>query len=496
MTKVFFRADGNKDVGLGHIIRSMALADILKSNFECHCLIKDPSDLLRKEILKSCQSIINIPHSNSPIDEAISIQENHLSEKDICVLDGYNFETEYQSQIKKSGCTLISIDDIYKYHFVSDIIINHAPIENKTVYSIAPYSQLFTGFNYSLLRKPFLHFKALAREISKIEKVFICFGGSDLNNLTQKVLTHLIEAKSNIDHVDIVLGSANIWHKQIIQISQSLTFPEIVIHRNLSATEMSSLIQACDLAIVPSSSILFEVAKLNIPSISGYYIDNQLDVYRGYKNLGLIWPANDLNTFDKYESAINDIENGGAKKIMELQQQHLSTKSDRHLLDLFINHDPNIICRNATSRDTMIYYNWVCDPLVRSNSISTSEISLSEHKTWFQNKMNDEFSVMYIIEKANKPIGQVRFDIAKDKVVIDYSVDKNFRGKRLGKVILKISMKKYKEEMNKGSKLYFQGVVHKNNHASKNIFESLHFTPAPLPNEIDNNNFLNYIKEI
>ena len=35
LKKILFRADGNEEIGYGHVIRSLALADMLKENFEC-----------------------------------------------------------------------------------------------------------------------------------------------------------------------------------------------------------------------------------------------------------------------------------------------------------------------------------------------------------------------------------------------------------------------------------------------------------------------------
>jgi len=494
MTKIYFRAEGNKKIGLGHVIRSLALADILKCHFECHFIIAAPSDSMRSDILNVCVSILDLPPFNNSTDEAVFIQEQYLSHRDICVLDGYNFTTDYQKKIKVSGCKLVSIDDIYNCHFISDIIINHAPISDPSVYSTEEYTKIYTGLKYALLRRPFLKFIKKKSNTYHISKIFICLGGSDLKNITQRILEKLVDIRSNTHELNVVLGSANIWSDQITALNQVAHKANIVIHRNLSALKMRELMLSCDLAIVPASSILYEVSKLNIPTISGFYVDNQLDVYKGYKALGLIYPIGDLNEYHNYEKALMDIEKGCFLKLMSSQVKHLDINSEGNLIDLFLQIDPSVNCRTAAMSDLMTYYNWANDSSVRINSINTAEISLSGHKDWFKSKMSDGQSVMYLIERDNEDIGQVRFDRDKKKIMIDYSVALEHRGKRMGKLLLKVALEKYIEEVKLPKGCYFIGVVKTSNIASKKVFQSLGFNLMENFEKSDQNDFSTFTK--
>ena len=38
--RVYFRADGHAKMGLGHVIRSLALAEMLKEDFDCYFIIR------------------------------------------------------------------------------------------------------------------------------------------------------------------------------------------------------------------------------------------------------------------------------------------------------------------------------------------------------------------------------------------------------------------------------------------------------------------------
>ena len=95
------------------------------------------------------------------IDDTISYKEealrwvNALQGNEIVVLDGYNFDTVYQTEIKSKGCKLVCIDDIHAYHFVADVVINHAPDISREQYSCESYTKLYLGTEYLLLKKLF-----------------------------------------------------------------------------------------------------------------------------------------------------------------------------------------------------------------------------------------------------------------------------------------------------------------------------------------------------
>ena len=46
--KVVLRADGNSKIGLGHVYRLLALAEMLKEDFECVLAMNDTDDFVLK----------------------------------------------------------------------------------------------------------------------------------------------------------------------------------------------------------------------------------------------------------------------------------------------------------------------------------------------------------------------------------------------------------------------------------------------------------------
>ncbi|MEP5611113.1 MAG: hypothetical protein ABJP45_02630, partial [Cyclobacteriaceae bacterium] len=60
------------------------------------------------------------------------------------------------------------------------------------------------------------------------------------------------------------------------------------VFQNLSEDEMINLIVRTDLAVVPSSTILFEVIALHKPFITGYYAKNQIEVAEYFRSNGAV----------------------------------------------------------------------------------------------------------------------------------------------------------------------------------------------------------------
>ena len=84
--KIYFRTDGNTDIGFGHVIRSLALADMLKDHFECIFATRFVNKYIIEEIEKSCSSYIKLKEGhNEHFDEFLAC----VSKEDIVVLDNY-----------------------------------------------------------------------------------------------------------------------------------------------------------------------------------------------------------------------------------------------------------------------------------------------------------------------------------------------------------------------------------------------------------------------
>ena len=90
-SKILIRADGSPQIGLGHLVRCFALAQMLKVDFEIIFYCRQIPNAMIAEIKSQGFSCIEIDREGEFLDQ--------LSEDTISVLDGYNFDTDYQRKI-------------------------------------------------------------------------------------------------------------------------------------------------------------------------------------------------------------------------------------------------------------------------------------------------------------------------------------------------------------------------------------------------------------
>lgn len=132
-----------------------------------------------------------------------------------------------------------------------------------------------------------------------------------------------------------------------------------------------------------------------------------------------------------------------------------------------------IILKEVTSEDIDLLFEWANDDTVRGNSFNSSKIEYNEHKAWFYRKLQSCDCKIYIGYCNDIPIGQIRIDIEGEAAVIGYSVDRRYRGKGFGTLLLNELISKVREA-NRHIKRVI-GKVKDNNFSSQRTFEKAGF---------------------
>ena len=333
-TRVIFRADGNISIGLGHVFRSLALVEMLRNEFECLFIIYNPEAKLEKLIKSFC----NI-HTLHVVDKKIELKEleNVLSQDDIMVTDGYEFNEEYQKHIKSKVKKLAMIDDKAEMYFFADLVINHGGQLLKKNYFAEPHTIVVTGFEYLVIRHQFLNFAATKRIISKVDTVFICMGGSDPFNITAKVFKAAINCDF-IKRVIIVIGSANNNHAELTELAEKISAKTITIEKNIDANRMVELMAQCEIAICTASSVALEVCCVKAGLLTGTVVDNQLGIHRQLHKSACCLSLHDLNvvSIEEITQSLYKLKTVTAvQTIVDNQSRVIDGLSGERILNLF-----------------------------------------------------------------------------------------------------------------------------------------------------------------
>ena len=288
--KIYFRADANAAIGYGHFIRTLALADMLKDNFDCTFFTSSPSAYQIEEMKKVCNHISL--NEETKFEDFIDL----LVGDEIVVLDNYYFTSEYQKQIKDKGCKLVCVDDLHNRHFVCDLILNPALLSSSQ-YNVEPYTRLCLGLEYALLRKPFIE-QSITVQREK-GSWLLAFGGSDFDNMTEKYLSFLQEDE-RVTSITVIVGDA---YKHLDNLKK---YSKASIYKNLSAEEMSIKMRQVEYAVLPSSTISIEALACGCKVANGYFVDNQIETAIMYKQEGYCVGLGDLRKVSE-TSFINEL---------------------------------------------------------------------------------------------------------------------------------------------------------------------------------------------
>jgi RimJ/RimL family protein N-acetyltransferase len=134
----------------------------------------------------------------------------------------------------------------------------------------------------------------------------------------------------------------------------------------------------------------------------------------------------------------------------------------------------NLTLRLASQTDEELLLNWANDPSVRCNSFSTRRIEKEDHRQWLSGCLADRENCFIFIAESefDVPVGQVRFERKEGDWQIDYSLDRKYRERGLGPILLKEAIACLGSERNNGNLV---ARVKTSNEASLRVFERLGF---------------------
>ena len=288
--KLFIRADADRRIGTGHIMRCIALAQTWQDQggevtFISHC----ESEALRQRIIDEGFEFIPVekPH---PHPEDLQTTLETLQRHAPCsprhalspwlVLDGYHFTSDYQKAIRENGYKLLVIDDMaHLDHYHADILLNQNIHASSLSYSCERDTVKLLGCEYALLRREFLKYRDFKRMISgKAKSILVTMGGSDPNNVTLKVIEAIKLVNDPSLEVQVVVGPSN-PHKKAIRNTMSDT--PCVMHLIQSATNMPELMAWADIAIAAGGSTCWELAFMGVPALISILAENQRGIVEG-----------------------------------------------------------------------------------------------------------------------------------------------------------------------------------------------------------------------
>lgn len=282
---VLIRADGSGQIGMGHIMRCIGLAQELRRRGHkiIFALARDNDAVVGRLQYEQFEYLCFDTEPASDVDGEQTVATCTRLGISTVVVDGYQFDGDWLAGLKAASLgVMLWTDYPQSGRLPVDIILDQTPQPDIIAYRAAcPDGEILAGLDYAVLRSEFLQRKNFRRLRKGVNNLLVTMGGSDPGHTTLKVLNAL----KNVDYsftVNVVVGPANTSAGEISELAAQLND----CHVYNAVRDMSELIEKADLAISAAGTTLWEFAYSGLPTIAISIADNQDPLAAGVANFG------------------------------------------------------------------------------------------------------------------------------------------------------------------------------------------------------------------
>lgn len=300
-----FRVDASTQIGSGHVMRCLTLAQKLKKEKQADVyfvmrLLEGNLINLAKAKGFTVFTLPEAPANNNLQGYAkwLTVSQNQDAEDtktvisklldiDLLVVDSYAIDYIWENELRPHVKQIMVIDDLANRKHNCDILLDQNYSENmeqKYDGLVPDYCKKYIGPKYVLLREEFYKVKKHLRERDgNIKNILVFFGGSDLTNETEKAIK-AIEMLNRPDiRVNVVVGNSNKNQEKIKKLCE--LNPQFKFYCQVD--NMAELMNEADLAIGAGGTTTWERCFMELPTIVVSIAENQDKIlfYLSEKNL-------------------------------------------------------------------------------------------------------------------------------------------------------------------------------------------------------------------
>ena len=322
-----FRADASLQIGSGHVMRCLTLADALRergasSTFVCrphpgHLLAlieqRGHQALALPELQEGAQpNLKGTAHAHwlgtgwatdaQDTQQALSAHTGGQP-VDWLVVDHYALDARWEEALRQQAKRIMVIDDLADRPHACDLLLDQNLGRKEADYGGLLKSKTTTliGPQYALLRPEFAAQRAqsLARRQIKPQlcRLLVTMGGVDKDNATGQVLAALQSCNLPADlRMTVVMGLHAPWLAQVQAQAAQMPWPTEVL---VGVNNMAQLMAESDLCIGAAGSTSWERCCLGVPTLMLVLAANQIEAARTIESNNAAWTLAMSDDFPK-----------------------------------------------------------------------------------------------------------------------------------------------------------------------------------------------------
>lgn len=297
------RVDASSQIGTGHFMRCLCLADALKQRgaqirFVCRQVpehLKDmlaakghrliPLDSRSNAAIKDDLAHAHWLGSSQYSDAKDTIQALSDQAWEWLVVDHYALDKRWESALRKTAKEILAIDDIADRHHDCDVLLDqnyYADMGTRYAGKVPAHCRLLLGPTYALLRDEFRQLREQVKpRTGPVKRVLVFFGGVDAGNCTGRTIEVLANLGIEGLRVDVVIGAQ---HPHREQIESACLEHKFSFH--MQTKRLAELIASADLAIGAGGATTWERCCLGLPALTVSLANNQTEIAKSLELLG------------------------------------------------------------------------------------------------------------------------------------------------------------------------------------------------------------------
>lgn len=275
---VLIRADGGPGIGLGHVRRSLALAEALRAREVEVTLVVSSHPALRTTVEDAGFAVETVPLADSATLATTRALAQRLQAAAV-VLDSYTVSAE-ALQPPLAPITAM-IDDLGDRELPVDLLVRGTSRGARFPSRVSARTTVLTGLPYVILHPEFGDV-ASHHVRSRVERVLVTLGGEDALGLTPALVRAVARVVPDAD-VDAVLGPLA---PGTLDAATAAVGNRVRVHRPTGS--LRRLLEGVDVAVSGGGQTAYELAAMGVPAVAVELADNQRDNLEALESQGTL----------------------------------------------------------------------------------------------------------------------------------------------------------------------------------------------------------------
>lgn len=491
LNTLLIRCDASIAIGTGHVMRCLALAQAWQDaggNVTFAMAEATPSIEARLRI--SGVNVVRLPVSPGSAEDSARTCDRARQEKAAwVVVDGYHFESAYQTALRAGGPKVLFVDDHGAAPpYSADLVLNQNVHACEGLYrDRAAHTRVLLGPRYILLRREFGFWRKRTFEIApRARRILVTMGGSDPDNVTEQILRILL-AEPDLE-LTVVVGGSNPHLANIEQLVSEAKPPTRLLR---DVSDMPALMVWADLVVAGAGTTSWEMCMMGLPAALCVLAPNQEKIAGELARLGA---AVDLGYVgrvpaDKTSKVLCELLRSQAMRAkMSARGREIVDGRGAERVLTFLWGDPML--RRTIESDCKSFWEWANDSAEPAVSFAREPIPWERHMEWFLARLADPQSFLYTaVNRRGDPMGMVRYQLDGMRAVLSINLGAAFRGKGNGRKMLFLAA----EELFRNSPVTaIDAFVRISNQPSIRLFEGAGFRKAGVET-VDGDQAIRYV---